>query len=116
MMKRTLTCIICPRGCTLTADIAGENVTVTGHTCPKGEEYAVNEILHPMRTVTATIRVSNRENTMVSVKTQQAVPKDRMMNVMEALRKISVAAPISIGQVLLQDVEGSNIIATKNID
>ena len=115
-MKRTLTCIICPRGCALTADIADSNVTVTGHTCPKGEEYAVNEILHPMRTVTATIRVSNRKNTMISVKTEQPVPKDRMMNVMQALRKMSVAAPISIGQVLLQNVEGSNIVATKNID
>lgn len=115
-MKRALTCIICPRGCTLTADIADGNISVTGHSCPKGAEYAVNEILHPMRTVTATVRVSNRENTMVSVKTEQTVPKDRMMGVMKALRKTSVAAPICIGQVLLQDVEGSNIVATKNID
>lgn len=115
-MKRRLTCIICPRGCGLTAQISGSDVTVTGHTCPKGAEYAVNEILHPMRTVTATIRVANRKDTMVSVKTETAVPKDRMMEVMEALRKQTVHAPVSIGQVLLQDVAGSAIIATKKID
>lgn len=115
-MKRTLTCIICPRGCTLSAEITDGNVSVSGHTCPKGAEYAVNEVLHPMRTVTATVRVANRKDTMVSVKTEKAVPKERMMSVMETLRNMTVAAPVSIGQVLLQDVEGSAIIATKGID
>lgn len=114
-MKRTLTCIICPRGCTLTAEIENGQVAVTGHTCPKGAEYAVNEVLHPMRTVTATIRVSNRRDTMVSVKTAAPVPKDRMMDVMAVLRKTNLEAPISIGQILLPDIEGSAIIATKSI-
>ena len=114
-MKRTLTCIICPRGCTLTAEVVDGQVTVTGHTCPKGAEYAVSEILHPMRTVTATIRVSNRHNTMVSVKTSAPIPKDRMMDVMTVLRNTTVKAPVSIGQVLLPDVEGSSIVATKSI-
>lgn len=114
-MKRTLTCIICPRGCTLTAEIENGQVAVTGHTCPKGAEYAVNEVLHPMRTVTATIRVSNRRDTMVSVKTAAPVPKDRMMDVMAVLRKTTLEAPISIGQILLPDIDGSAIIATKSI-
>lgn len=114
-MKRTLTCIICPRGCTLTAEIENGQVAVTGHTCPKGAEYAVNEVLHPMRTVTATIRVSNRRDTMVSVKTAAPVPKDRMMDVMAVLRKTNLEAPISIGQILLPDIDGSAIIATKSI-
>lgn len=115
-MKRNLTCIICPRGCSLTAEINGNQVSVTGYTCLKGEEYAINECLHPVRTVTATVRVSNRQNTMVSVKTENAVPKEHMMSVMAALRKMIVTAPISFGQVLLQDVEGSAIVATKQID
>ena len=115
-MKRVLTCIICPRGCQLTAEITDGNVSVTGHTCPKGAEYAASEILHPMRTVTATIRVANRKDAMVSVKTQQPVPKDRMMAVMAALRHMTVDAPIAMGQVLLPDVEGIPVIATKQID
>lgn len=114
-MKRTLTCIICPRGCTLTAEVENGRIAVTGHTCPKGAEYAVSEILHPTRTVTATIRVSNRHNTMVSVKTAAPIPKDRMMDVMTVLRNTTVKAPVSIGQVLLPDVEGSSIVATKSI-
>lgn len=115
-MKKNLTCIICPRGCSMTAEVQGQSVTVTGHTCPKGEEYAINEMLHPMRTVTATVRVSNRKDTMVSVKTQTTVAKDAMMAVMAALRNITVEAPITIGQVILPDVEGSPIVATKQVD
>lgn len=114
-MKRNLTCIICPRGCALTAEISDRGVTVTGHTCPKGEEYAINECLHPMRTVTATVRVSNRPNTMVSVKTAQPVPKERMMDVMALLRQTQAEAPVAIGDVVLTDVFGTDIVITKNI-
>ena len=115
-MTKTLTCIICPRGCTLTAEIAESGITVTGYSCPRGAAYATDEILHPMRTVTATMRVANRENTMVSVKTENPVPKERMIDVMTALRSTAVKAPIAMGQVLLADVEGTAIVATKRVD
>ena len=114
-MKRNMTCIICPRGCSLTAQITDTGVAVTGHTCPKGEEYAINECTNPVRTVTATVRVVNRENTMVSVKTETPVPKGKMMDVMAELRKISLNAPVAIGDVVLSDVFGSRIIVTKGV-
>ena len=114
-MKRQLTCIICPRGCALTADIYDETVTVTGHTCPKGEEYAINECTNPVRTVTATVRVDNRQDTMVSVKTETPVPKGEMQTVMAQLRAITISAPIAIGDVLLENVCGSRIVATKEV-
>ena len=115
-MKRELTCIICPRGCLLTAEIEGENVSVTGHSCPRGVDYAVNECLHPTRTVTATVRVANRHNTMVSVKTSAPIPKESMFEAMQMIREAKAKAPIAIGDVLLADVFGADIIATKNID
>lgn len=114
-MKRNLTCIICPRGCSLTAQITPDGVNVTGNACPKGEEYAVNECTNPVRTVTATVRVSNRYNTMVSVKTATPVAKDKMMDVMQALRKTSVQAPVHIGDVILTDICGSDIVVTKDV-
>lgn len=115
-MKKDLICIICPRGCSLTAEVNGQTVTVTGNTCPKGEEYAVNECLHPMRTVTAAVRVSNRENTMVSVKTEGPVPKGKMLEVMAMLHETSVEAPVSIGDVVLSDVFGTRVIVTKDAE
>ena len=115
-MKRNLTCIICPRGCLLSAEITADSVTVTGNACPKGQEYAINECINPVRTVTSTVRVANRKDTMVSVKTAAPVPKGKMMEVMALLRKTEVNAPVAIGDVVLTDVFGTEVIITKAID
>lgn len=114
-MKRDMICIICPRGCSLTAEITENGVKVSGNACPKGEEYAVNECTNPVRTVTATVRVANRYNTMVSVKTATPVAKDKMMEVMAELRKIQIQAPVKIGDIILTDVCGSDIVITKDV-
>ena len=115
-MEKKITCIICPRGCALAADITEKGVAVTGNACPKGSEYAINECTNPVRTVTATVRVSNRYNTMVSVKTAAPVAKDKMMDVMALLRKTAVEAPVAIGQVVLTDVFGTEVVITKAVD
>ena len=112
-MNKKLTCILCPRGCAL--DVT-ENLTVSGNFCPRGEKYAIAECTNPVRTVTATVRVSNRQDTMLPVKTESPVPKEKMMEVMALLRTISVTAPVTIGTVIAADVLGTNIIATGKVD
>ncbi len=114
-MERNIICIICPRGCAMVAKVTDDGVTVTGHTCPKGEQYAIDECTHPVRTVTATVRVANRKDTMVSVKTDRPVEKDRMMDVMAALRSITVDAPLAIGDKVLENICGADIIVTKAV-
>ena len=115
-MKRTITCIVCPRGCTMTAEIEGEKVTVTGKSCPRGEKHAIEECTNPVRTLTSTVRVSNREDTMVSVKSAAPIPKEKMAEIMEKIRAASVEAPVSIGDVILTDIYGTDIVATKEIN
>lgn len=115
-MKKELICILCPRGCSLTAQRSGNTWTVTGNSCPRGEKYAIDECTNPVRTVTSVLRIGNRDGIMVSVKTACPVSKGRMQEVMEILRSATVNAPVRIGDVLLKDVCGADIIATKNID
>ena len=115
-MKRDLICIICPRGCTLTVEGECADLKVTGNACPKGSEYAIKECTNPVRTVTATIRVANRYNIMACVKTVTPVAKDKMMDVMNVLRTVKVDAPLSIGDIVLTDVCGSDIVVTKAVD
>ena len=114
-MNRELTCIICPRGCTLTVCGSADGLTVTGNACPRGKQYAINECTNPLRTVTAVLRVANRCDTMVSVKTEHPVPKTGMLEVMARLHSVQVNAPIQIGDVLLEDACGSRILATKEV-
>ena len=114
-MKREITCIVCPRGCRMVADIQGETVTVTGNGCSRGEKHAVAEILHPVRSLTSIVRVSNRRDTMVSVKSADPVPKEEMFAIMARIHAAAVEAPIQIGDVILDNVCGTKIIATKQI-
>ena len=115
-MNRKLTCILCPRGCTLEVSGQPEDLSVRGNSCPKGKDYAISECLHPTRTVTALVRIANRENTMVSVKTEAPVPKEHMMDVMDALREVRLDAPVTIGTVVLDNLFGTRVLVTKNID
>ena len=112
-MKRNLSCIICPRGCALEIDL--DTLTVTGNTCPRGEDYARQEVTCPMRTLTTTLRVANREHTMVSVKTATPIPRDKLMEAMQILKSLPVNAPIALGQVLMEDLYGAQVVATSQI-
>lgn len=112
---KEFTCIICPRGCQLVVDDAGN---VSGNFCNRGKEYAINELTDPRRTITTTIRVNNRKDTLVSVKTNAPVTKDKIFDVMNEINKISVAAPTKVGQIVAKNVLNLaiDVIITKNID
>jgi CxxC motif-containing protein len=99
----------------MTAEVEGENITVTGHTCPRGEKHAMDEILHPVRSLTSIVRVSNRVDTMVSVKSADPIPKEEMFAIMERIHAASVEAPVAIGDVIIDDICGTRIVATKEI-
>lgn len=118
MKTRELTCIRCPMGCQLTVTIDGENVSVTGNTCPRGEEYGRNEVVNPVRTVTSSIRVDGGNLRLVSVKTKGDIPKGKIFDVMEEIRSIRAQAPVRTGEVLISDVAGTGIdvVATKTVE
>ncbi len=100
---KTLTCIICPKGCVISQDEKGE---IKGYGCLRGLEYFKNELLNPTRVVTSFVRVKNGDRPFCACKTLKAVNKKEMMKVMENINKISVEAPISVGQVLSNDIDG----------
>lgn len=112
---KEFTCIVCPRGCRLVVD---DEMNVTGNTCPRGKAYAISELTNPVRTITSSIRVINREDCLVSVKTSKPIPKNMIFKVMEEINKLNVAAPTKIGDVVVKNILGldSDIIITKNIE
>ena len=52
---------------------------------------------------------------MVSVKSAAPIPKGKMMEIMQRIRAAEVAAPVRIGDVILPEVYGTDIVATKEI-
>lgn len=118
METRELTCIQCPMGCPLSVTIDGENVSVTGNTCPRGAEYGKKEVTNPTRIVTSSVSVPDGEIARVSVKTANDIPKGKIFEIMEEITRTTVQAPVHIGDVIISNVAdtGVNIIATKNVE
>ncbi len=118
-MEQMITCINCPVGCRMkvTLNDQKEVLSVEGNTCPRGRKYAEQECTLPLRMITAVIPAKN-SGTPLSVKTADPVPKHLIMDVMEALKKTEVSAPVKLGQVVLPDVCGTgvNIIATRPLE
>ncbi len=111
--KRNLTCIVCPRGCSIEVMLDGNEIlSVSGNLCVRGKKYAENECTHPMRTVTTTIKTSN--GGVISVKTKDPIPKEKMLECLKKINSVTIDLPVSIGDVLISDVYGTNIIATQN--
>ena len=109
-MKRELTCIICPVGCQLTAENIDGTITVSGNTCTRGAEYAKNELINPVRSVTTTVRCS--DGGVVSVKTKHPISKDKMFDCMKIINSYTADLPIKTGDVIIKNVFGTDIVAT----
>ena len=116
-MKRDLTCIVCPIGCQLCATIEDGVVTeVTGNTCPRGKQYAIDECTNPVRTITTTARTSN--GGVIPVKTDRPVPKSLMFECMEEINRAAVSLPAQIGDVVIENLlnTGANVVVTANME
>lgn len=111
-----LICITCPKGCHLTVDEAND-YAVTGNACPRGAEYARNELLHPVRMITSTVRVQGAAIPRLPIKTDKPLPKEKMFDCMELINTLNVQAPVKVGQVLAANILGTdvNIVATKTL-
>ena len=94
---KELICICCPKGCHLRVDTAND-YAVTGNACPNGAAYGKEELTHPTRILTSTVRVEGGLYPRCPVKTAQAVPKEKMTEVMAALDRVTLHAPVAPGR------------------
>ncbi len=115
MANRNLTCIVCPRGCSLCVELDGKNVlSVTGNLCPRGKKYAEDECTHPMRTVTSTVKTNS--GGVISVKTDRAIPRENVFDCMKLINEATATLPVHIGDIIIHDAYGANVVATQNME
>ena len=115
-MKRNLTCIVCPIGCQFSVTLENGVVTeVTGNTCPRGKQYAINECTNPVRTVTTTARTA--DGGVIPVKTDRPIPKELMFECMKEIDRSVVTLPAQIGDIVIENLLGigANVIVTANM-
>ena len=113
-MQRKLTCIVCPLGCDLTVEIDNGIVkNICGNTCPRGKVYAENECVNPVRTLTTIVR--SESGVMVPVKTTKPIPKEKVLDAIKIINKTFPKLPILSGDVIIENVFGSSVVATKSV-
>jgi CxxC motif-containing protein len=111
-------CVSCPVGCLLKVTVRGKEVlSVEDNGCPLGVKYARNEVANPVRTFTSTVRVNGGSLPVCPVRSRTPLPLSKVFSVTREVAKVTVPAPISIGQVLIEDVCGTgvDIIASRSL-
>lgn len=118
-------CTTCPSECLLTVEVERDANgavaavrSVTGNNCPRGEKFALQELTCPMRVLTTTVAVSGSDEALLPVRTAEAIPLALHAQAMDLIRGLAVEAPIRMGDVVQEDLLGTNIdlVASMDID
>ncbi|MBE5869114.1 MAG: DUF1667 domain-containing protein [Lachnospiraceae bacterium] len=117
-MKKEIICTVCPRGCHI--DVIGEGETVTsveGYGCKRGLEYASQEFTHPVRILTTTVKIAGIPGDLLTVRSAAPLPKEKLFDCMEVIRKVEVSAPVKRYDVIVENIceTGIDMVATKSI-
>ena len=117
-MKQNLICINCPRGCHLEVELPADGeIAVSGNSCPRGVAYARQEITAPERVVTAVVPTDSQVRGFLPVRTSRAFPRGRIPELLNALYKRSVSAPVKRGDVVWANAldTGIDVIASATL-
>lgn len=117
MTEKVITCITCPIGCNITVQGQGELISsLVGNQCKRGETYAKNEFVRPLRILTTTIKVAGKD-VLVPVRSDKPIPKELQLECMELIKNTAIHTPICRYNVVIPDIlgTGANIVATGEI-
>lgn len=117
-MKKEIICTVCPRGCHVIVEGEGDKIlSVEGHTCKRGLEFATAEFSHPVRILTTTVKIADAANDLLPVRSNQPLPKEKLFECMEVIRNTQVSLPVARYDVVIADICGTgvDIVATKAV-
>lgn len=102
-------CVTCPKGCTLIVTRDGQTVIDVENGCKRGHAYAQQELTDPRRMVASSVRLKGGLHPLLPVYTSAPFPKPRIPELLSLLRKVEVTTPVSLDQVVLENVLGTGI-------
>ena len=108
-----LVCIVCPKSCRISVD--GDKIS--GNGCKRGEAFAREEAVCPKRTVTTTVATCFKDFKVLPVKTDGEIPKEKITELMNAVRTVMVTEKLKCGDVVVKNILGLdiNLVATGNV-
>ena len=118
-MKKTIICTVCPNGCEVVAEYTSkDDVKLSGNRCKRGVEYCINECFDPKRTFTSSVAITGAARRRMPVRTTAPIPKAELFACAEALKGITLEAPVACGQIVISNVLGSgaDLVACMSLD
>ena len=114
---KELICIVCPNGCHLKVE-EEKGCAVTGAKCDRGAQYGKTELTNPTRVVTSTVKLVSCGSCRLPVKTNLAVPKSKIFDIMDVINEITASAPVCTGDVLVENIlgTGADLVACKTVE
>ena len=114
-MLKEMICIVCPNGCRLSVDT--ETHAVTGNTCKRGLDFAIEELTAPKRTISSTVATVFEDFPVLPVRVSKEIPKEMIFPVMAEINEVRVEERLKIGDIIIENVlgTGADIIAIQNM-
>ena len=121
MEKKDMICIVCPIGCKMEVTenkSSDEGYDVSGNQCLRGKVYGVKEMTNPTRVLTTTVKIEDGSLSRLPVTTKGAIPKGLMMEAMKEINKVTVSAPIKVGEIIIKNLldTGIDVAATRSME
>ena len=117
-MQKEIICTVCPRGCHIMVEGNEKEVqSLNGYGCKRGIEYATAEFISPVRILTTTVKIDGNDADLLPVCSNKPIPKDKILDCMEIIKKTSVKLPVKQYDVIISDIcgTGADITATKEL-
>lgn len=114
METSLITCVICPKGCSISVDWTEENgekkiVSVRGNSCKRGEVYASQEVVDPKRVLTSTVKLINNELSVLPIRSSSPIRKEKLFEAMDEIKKTVIDRDIKIGDVIIENIASTNV-------
>jgi CxxC motif-containing protein len=107
--QKFYSCPHCARGCSLDVLIQDDTVRVSGNACARGEEFGRQEAIMPMRPLATSIRAVGGVRPRLQVYGTGDIPLAQLLEAMNALDELTVAAPVVTGQLVMRDLLGLGV-------
>ena len=116
-IKTCITCVLCPKSCTVVILKRAKDLDISGHECDRGKDYAIKELINPQRILTTTVRTVFKDFPRLPVKTDKPVPLGEVFKYMDIINTILVKKRLKPGDRIDKQLPDKdiNLIATDDM-
>jgi len=119
MPEKEIICVGCPMGChvILRIDDSGKVTDSSGAECKQGKKYAKQEYESPVRIFTTTVLTKGSARPLLPVRTNIAIPKDKLKECARFVSKIRLQPPLATGAIVVANLldTGADLVCSAEL-